>query len=232
MDHIASRDADIAVDIESGEGTTSDEDSSKELYSSSKQPNELISRACGAFIFSSENGEYGINSCSNGSNLSGVSVENLQVVTDRLLEEQDPGVPADRETVKKPKNKSAKKSCRPPRPPRGPSLDASDQKLIREINELALLKRARIERVRALKKMKAAKTTSSNGNLFALLFTVFFFLVILFQGMSSGSLPIGNHGSPESAAGTVEDLISVKFPTRLSPLNTNGLDYVPPRKKI
>lgn len=79
---------------------------------------------------------------------------------------------------------SAKK---PPRPPRGLSLDAADQKLIKEISELAMIKRARIERMKALKKMKAAKavssaSASSSGNFIAMMFTILFCVVILFQG--------------------------------------------------
>ncbi|KAK8527630.1 hypothetical protein V6N13_085448 [Hibiscus sabdariffa] len=91
-----------------------------------------------------------------------------------------------------------KKPPKPPRPPRAPSLDAADQKLIREIAEFARLKRARIERMKALKKLKAAKPTSSSSssNMFATVFTVIFCLVILFQGMSSGSTPASYQGSP------------------------------------
>ncbi|KAK8985448.1 hypothetical protein V6N11_068704 [Hibiscus sabdariffa] len=91
-----------------------------------------------------------------------------------------------------------KKHPKPPRPPRAPSLDAADQKLIREIAEFARLKRARIERMKALKKLKATKppSSSSSCNMFATVFTVIFCLVILFQGMSSGSTPASYQGSP------------------------------------
>ena len=84
------------------------------------------------------------------------------------------------------KSTSAKKPPKPPRPPRGLSLDAADQKLIKEIAELAMIKRARIERMKALKKMKAVKasppSSALNGSSLALLFTIFFFFVLLFQG--------------------------------------------------
>lgn len=80
---------------------------------------------------------------------------------------------------KKPKKKSCKK---PPRPPRAPSLDAADQKLIQEFSEVAMLKRARIERMKALKKMKNAKSASSGSNLFALIITMIFCIVIIWQG--------------------------------------------------
>lgn len=83
------------------------------------------------------------------------------------------------------KSGSTKKPPKPPRPPRGLSMDAADQKLIKEIAELAMIKRARIERMKALKKMKVAKASSmssSSGNLIAMLFTVIFCIVIIFQG--------------------------------------------------
>ncbi|KAL0299851.1 UNVERIFIED_CONTAM: hypothetical protein Scaly_2569100 [Sesamum calycinum] len=84
---------------------------------------------------------------------------------------------------------SAKKPPKPPRPPRGLSLDAADQKLIKEISELARIKRARIERMKVLKRMKAAKVSSasasSSGNLIAMLFTILFCIVIIFQGNAS-----------------------------------------------
>ncbi|XP_059317840.1 uncharacterized protein LOC132068301 isoform X2 [Lycium ferocissimum] len=101
----------------------------------------------------------------------------------------DKGSLVEKKTSKeKRKSTSAQKAPKPPRPPRGFSLDAADQKLIKEIAELAMIKRARIERMKALKKMKAAKASSTssalNGSSLALLFTVFFFFVLLFQGMS------------------------------------------------
>ena len=81
--------------------------------------------------------------------------------------------------------RKTKSATKPPRPPRGLSLDAYDQKLIKEIAQLAMMKRARVERIKALKKIKAAKaSSSSSGNLFAMLFTIVFFLVILFQGIN------------------------------------------------
>ncbi|CAN1281683.1 hypothetical protein LINPERPRIM_LOCUS17814 [Linum perenne] len=106
-----------------------------------------------------------------------------------------------------------KKSPKPPRPPRGPSLDAADIKLIKEISELAMLKRARIERIKALKKAKAAKASSasSTGNLFAMVFTVLFFLVIICQGMSSRITAIELQTAPEPARTMDNELISVQY---------------------
>ncbi|KAL8490531.1 hypothetical protein ACS0TY_022524 [Phlomoides rotata] len=87
---------------------------------------------------------------------------------------------------------SAKKSPKPPRPPapRGLSLDAADQKLIKEISQLLMIKRARIERIKALRKAKAAAKTSSSssGNFIAMLFTILFCVVIVFQGCHSSGI--------------------------------------------
>lgn len=93
------------------------------------------------------------------------------------------GVSPDSEGKLRKERRSTMSAKKPPRPPRGLSLDAADQKLIKEISELLMIKRARIERVRALKKTKAAKGMSSSaGNLIAMLFTLVFCIVIIFQG--------------------------------------------------
>ncbi|KAL3634666.1 hypothetical protein CASFOL_021720 [Castilleja foliolosa] len=109
--------------------------------------------------------------------------------TDENLVNESRNCKSEKNANKKEKRFSmgAKKPPKPPRPPRGLSLDAADQKLIREISELAMLKRARIERMKALKKMKAAKAAaggsgSSNGNFIAMVFTILFCVVIIFQG--------------------------------------------------
>ncbi|XP_076925449.1 uncharacterized protein LOC143588281 [Bidens hawaiensis] len=91
------------------------------------------------------------------------------------------------------KSKKALSAKKPPRPPQPLSLDASDQKLIKELTEIAMIKRARIERMKALKQKKNSKlssssssSSSSHGSLFAMLTTVIFFVMILFQGQNSG----------------------------------------------
>lgn len=156
MDHMVQRDRDFMVDLESG--TTSEEDGSIK-------------------------GEDGIPLCCDVLNSGVFPAEHVKVVIDKNLEGEDTlDLGEKKKTKEKRKKNSNKKPPKPPRPPRGPSLDAADQKLIREISELAMLKRARTERMKALKKMKAAKASSSNSNLFALVFTIFFCLVIAFQG--------------------------------------------------
>ncbi|KAK4767615.1 hypothetical protein SAY86_015365 [Trapa natans] len=134
-----------------------------------------------------------------------------------------PGSPERKEATKeKHKKTSSKKPPRPPRPPRGPSFDSADQKLIKEIAELAMLKKARVERMRALKKAKNSKTSSSSNNtVIALVFTLIFFLMVIFQGISPNreSLLASVEGpSPEAAGG----LISVQY------YPTSALNYVNP----
>ncbi|MFQ6633492.1 hypothetical protein Gotur_010988 [Gossypium turneri] len=79
---------------------------------------------------------------------------------------------------------SSRKPPKPPRPPKAPLLDAADQQLVREIVELSMRKRTRIKRINAMKKVKAANVApSSSSSLFAMVITVIFCLVILFQGI-------------------------------------------------
>ncbi|XP_042019873.1 uncharacterized protein LOC121767619 isoform X1 [Salvia splendens] len=118
---------------------------------------------------------------------------------------------------------SAKK---PPRPPRGLSLDAADQKLIKEISELLMMKRARIERIKALKKAKAAKgmssSASSAGNFIAMLFTLLFCIVIIFQGchpwgnFTRNSSAVGDPISPMSDGATEGNVLALKETQNLS----------------
>lgn len=118
------------------------------------------------------------------------------------------------------KSTSAKKPPKPPRPPRGLSLDAADQKLIKEIAELAKIKRARIERMKALKKMKVAKASSTssalNGSSLALLFTVFFFFVLLFQGISYRSSTMSFYGSVQAEKVREKRFVIVQKDSNLS----------------
>ncbi|CAI9771114.1 unnamed protein product [Fraxinus pennsylvanica] len=137
--------------------------------------------------------------------------------------------PVQEKNVRKEKRKSnsAKKPPKPPRPPRGLSLDAADQKLIKEITELAMIKRARIERMKALKKMKAAKSSSmssSSGNLIAMLFTLLFFIVIIFQGMSPrNNSATGFHGSTETNVGPESGFVVVHDHQDIFTHNTSSI---------
>lgn len=110
--------------------------------------------------------------------------EIMEIVSVDGLEEERMGNSGDKSSFKDKKKKmNHKRPSKPPRPPKGPSINASDHKLIQEISECASLKRARVERIRALKKARAASTSSSlSSNVVALVFTIIFFVVIIFQG--------------------------------------------------
>ncbi|KAM3288383.1 putative protein isoform X2 [Capsicum chacoense] len=131
-----------------------------------------------------------------------------------------PVTTANRIDKKKVKDKRKSSAKKPPRPPRGLSLDAADQKLIKEIAELAMIKRARIERIKALKKMKAAKASSTSpssmGSVLAFLFSVLFFLILCFQGMSSGSSAVSSHDSPEPSGSRSNSFIIQQYYSNLS----------------
>ncbi|KAL9669047.1 hypothetical protein QQ045_006588 [Rhodiola kirilowii] len=121
------------------------------------------------------------------------------------------------------KKANAKRPPKPPRPPKGPSLDAADLKLIRDLSELALEKRMRVERMKDLKKLRASKAASSNSSSnstsAALIISVFFCLIILFQGMCSrSSSVISLQTSPgPNLSPSEEDLISIQVFKNLSP---------------
>ncbi|XWS08472.1 hypothetical protein CRYUN_Cryun40dG0005100 [Craigia yunnanensis] len=210
MDWMAPRDKDLELDLENGVTVIEEEDYSRSPVSGLKKKAQLLlAKVKGSFAERSDD-----RVCLSGdaSNSGGVYMENVQAVTSMNIEGQDSKDAKENKLVEeKRKSLSNKKPPKPPRPPRAPSLDAADQKLIRELAELARLKRARIERMKALKKMKAAKETSSNSNLFAMVFTVIFCLVLIFQGMPSKGTSTSFQGSPVPAGAVEGGLISVQF---------------------
>ncbi|XP_071721094.1 uncharacterized protein [Rutidosis leptorrhynchoides] len=118
----------------------------------------------------------------------------------------------------KEKRKKCLSAKKPPKPPTGPhrgfSLDAADQKMIKELAELAMIKRARIERMKALMQKKTSKASSSSSsstaNLFAMVFTIIVFLVMLFQGMSC-QISYGTfNGSPPTTQTNENALIFIQ----------------------
>ncbi|OAY48886.1 uncharacterized protein LOC110616084 isoform X3 [Manihot esculenta] len=207
MDHSISRDSEHEVDLESG-GTTSEEDGTYDLVSANRQTKKLLN--------SDWSGPLSFDGLGNSSKFGGDADENVEFLLDRNSEGEDglqqiPFVNKKHLEQKK-KKKNSRKAPKPPRPPKGPLLDAADQKLVQEITELAMRKRARIERIRVLKKMREAKSSSWNSTLYAMAFTVVFFLILVFQGIcsrNSGSMYLG--WSPEPAVTASEDLISVQF---------------------
>ncbi|XP_011019477.1 PREDICTED: uncharacterized protein LOC105122202 isoform X1 [Populus euphratica] len=232
---MAPRDRDFEVDLESGV-RNSVEDSCKDAGSGVKTPTKpLLAKVCGAFADGTANGEERVNLCGHVSDTAGGSADHAKLEGEISVDK------VEKKMVKEKHKKTSNK--KPPRPPRGPSLDAADQKLIKEISELAMLKRARIERMKALKKLKATKP-SSNNNLFAMVFTILFCLVILFQdllfvlqlpscsflvyrclfakGMSSRATSASSMGSPESSETAGDGLISVQYFGNPSASESNG----------
>lgn len=81
---------------------------------------------------------------------------------------------------------SLKKPPKPPRPPGSPLWDKADLMLVKEISELMRLKQARKKRLRALRRKRLHKEASSSSslNLYALIFTVLFCIIVIYQGKS------------------------------------------------
>ncbi|XP_028771025.1 uncharacterized protein LOC114728306 [Neltuma alba] len=95
-----------------------------------------------------------------------------------------------------------------------PLLDAADKKLVQDIAEIALRKRERIKKMKATRKMKARKASSSSSyaGLSAMVITIFFFAIIIIQGIRSGrGAAVGVMASPEPSIAADEGLISVRF---------------------
>lgn len=212
---MASKERELEVDLENG-GTTSEEDGNNDLVLSDRQSKKSLKRlASGFFIYSeSVKDEYSINSCNNFAKFGKVAAENIELLTDNSSggeECREHVAVFDKKHARdKPQKTNSKRPPKPPRPPKGLTLDAGEQKLVKELTELAMKKRARTERIKALKKTRAAKPSSSNGNLSAMVITVIFFLVIIFQGIFSRSnSSMISQDSP--ARVTKEALISVQY---------------------
>ncbi|KAK1390372.1 PAB-dependent poly(A)-specific ribonuclease [Heracleum sosnowskyi] len=200
MDQHPVEERDFGVDLEAGD-TTSDQTEPADNVSAANSERNFFNKLCRGSVSVDAPGKAG-NGVSLGSLNGGVtSPGEVKVLVDEKVQaEEVVGLKENNMGKEKRKTQSAKKPPKPPRPPRGLSLDAYDQKLIKEIAQVAMMKRARIERIKALKKIKAAKaSSSSSGNLFAMLFTIVFCLVVLFQGVSSRCSENSFPGSPESA---------------------------------
>jgi len=189
MDNKIVKDRDTEVDIESGLPLIGDDATKASTQSGVKQGQTLFAKVSGGVVGGSVKDDDVPSLCPNESSFSEVSADLMKVTSKPLMVKDSANRSQQTPTKEKRKKASNKKAPKPPRPPQAPALDAADHKLIREISELAMLKRARIERMKALKKMKIAKsssrTSSSSSNtssLLAMVFTVVFFVVIIFQG--------------------------------------------------
>ncbi|KAJ6675029.1 PROTEIN putative-RELATED [Salix viminalis] len=173
-----SRGRELEVDLESG-GTTNQEDKVSDPISANGQTKTILKRAC--------TGPMGFHRLANSSNFSELAAEDVELLIDNNSEgeegQQNITFVDRKDVVEKRIKKNWKPPPKPPRPPKGLSLDAADQKLMKEITELAMRKRARIERLKAIKKMRAAKTSSWSSSLSAMVITIVFCLIILYQGI-------------------------------------------------
>ena len=168
---------DAEFDLEIGWSKSVDSSNKESSPCAEKQEKSLFAKVSGGLV-GTEGEKQSL--CCNESKLISVSKD----VSDKLFSGTDM-VDIEKTPVKEKRKKgSNKKAAKPPRPPQAPSLDAADHKLIRELTELAMLKRARIERLKALKKMRAAKSSSpsSSSSILAMVFTLVFCIVIIFQG--------------------------------------------------
>ncbi|XAR56974.1 hypothetical protein NMG60_11024961 [Bertholletia excelsa] len=208
MDHLHQSDRDFMVDLESGEDRR-EEMKTANLIVGGQSPKTLFTKVCSGFVSVD-----GLNKDEKGWLRSdSVLTENVnQLIEKKVDEDKDVDCVESKSGKERRKTMSAKKPPRPPRPPKALSLDAADQKLIKEIAELAMMKRARVERMKALKKMKAAKASSVTGNFVAMLFTIIFCLVIIFQGMSPGkSSTVSSQFSLQSPQVAGSGFISVHY---------------------
>ncbi|CAA2999848.1 Hypothetical predicted protein [Olea europaea subsp. europaea] len=212
----------IIGDIESG-GTSSEDDTGSDSVLGKKQAKELLKKI-GTSSVLDFNGSSEVEPSAKSKGILGETSEESRESVRLMIEEKNPvglqnqnlmPVAEKKHEKERPKIGKSKKASKPPRPPKGPTLDAVDMKLVKEISLLATKKRERIERMKALKKMKAAKSTSSSpsscSTFPAMIITILFCLVIIFQGLGSrNSSPVIFPGAPEPAMMN-EGLISVEF---------------------
>ncbi|KAK3023322.1 hypothetical protein RJ639_043509 [Escallonia herrerae] len=185
MGHMDSIGSDLDIDLETG-GNTSEEDGSKDLSLRSERALYLLNRT-----WSGSEGFNGAARGGDGLSLYGegssgqISAENLMMSSKELGDEMA-NLLQKKWAKEKRRKLNSEKPPKPPRPPGGPLLDAADMMLVKEISELTMMKRQRTARMKALKKVKAEKKKSSLSNVFAMIVTVLFCLVIIFQVRRDG----------------------------------------------
>lgn len=206
------------LDIESG-GNASEEVVGLELVRSKRPKKKFLSSDLGVFLSSSESlmCKCSIQSSSDLDKSAGeVMIDSGELKLDINLEggESRGHMYLAEITYESERHRktNSRNSLKPPRPPKGPSLDAADQKLVREIVELARKKRARIEQIKAAKKTKASKSSSVQSGISAMIITLLFFCVIIFQGISSTTVrKMNSQGSPEPAVATAGDSLLLQY---------------------
>ncbi|KAH9323018.1 hypothetical protein KI387_017657, partial [Taxus chinensis] len=97
---------------------------------------------------------------------------------------------------------------KPPRPPRS-TTDPSKERHTKGISDTVLLRRARLEKIRSLKAQKVGKPSSIKTTLWALLFTVSFFVIVIIQGIYSQGTIIPRN--PSTKSGQRDSLVMHTF---------------------
>lgn len=214
---MASREGEFLVDLECG-GTTSEEEGNGDAVSGYSRGRKTLNRPQHSGALSS-NGL--VSSAVDADSSDGfpksneIAGQGVDLHIDRGLggeEGRDLAALLEKRNSNEQRKKlGSKAASKPPRPPKGPLLTASDLKLVKELSELAARKRARIERIKAVRRMKDTKRPSSGSSVTALVITVLFFLIIVFQGVFSGNnFTRKFQGSPAPATAS-EGLISIQL---------------------
>lgn len=172
-----SKESNLVIDLESG-GTSEEEGCGHPSSYGSIPVKKTLGRAWSGFV--------GFDGCVRSADGISICKTEVNYGMESLaggLGEQRMEFVGKKRNQEKLKKMGFKKPPKPPRPPRRPLLDATDMKMVREISELAMMKRARVERMKALK-LKMEKTSSSSStNLIAMIITVLFCFILIFQGI-------------------------------------------------
>nr|XP_043621972.1 uncharacterized protein LOC122593611 [Erigeron canadensis] len=229
------KDRETIVDI-----GTSESECEEDRRIGNKRAKTVVRSVGGIFSFEgSEDGECSSNSYRTSVKSSDDDYEDIESLTHYKLGKNGEQTPLLEKIQLKEKRKipNSKKAPKPPRPRKGPSLDTADLQLVKEIAEQTMKRRARVERLKSLKRKRAAKSSpppaSSNISLFAMAITILFFIVIIFQGFSSGqSSNLSFDDSPKSSGAPSSSLISIQLGN--NPLESNGAHQIanPPRKLV
>ncbi|KAK4418030.1 hypothetical protein Salat_2215700 [Sesamum alatum] len=253
MEYSNSKAKDVVVDIESGEASDG-ANVKRDPISGKKWGKKSLNRLVGGILGfnGSPESEPGIkaDAMSDGGLVEDPQ-ETTALLADKNPERQPsqgllPLVEKDHEKERRKAGK-VKKAPKPPRPPKGPSLDAADMRLIKEISKIAMKKRERIERLKAYKKMKATRLSppssssssssssflpSSGGTISAMVITILFILVLIFQGLGSlGSSNLALTEAPQPAPETT-DLSPIQLYKTVMSDDGAAPSFLPPKVKL
>ncbi|XP_031266466.1 uncharacterized protein LOC116124844 [Pistacia vera] len=181
----SSTESDSAADLEIGKKMSGDDEKSKELGCNGRHLKRISKRE--QSVVRGPNADVkGDDGLGKNKNVLGSSdsMESL----DGEVGEEAMSLGKKKMMVEKGKKSSFNKPPKPPRPPGSPSFDEADMMLVREISELARQKQARTGRIKAVKRRRVDRASSSVVNIFAMIITVMFCFVIIFQGILGSHL--------------------------------------------